>query len=147
MKVILQQDVPNLGQIGDVVRVKDGYGRNFLVPRGLAVIADDRNVRQLQHLKRVADAKAATLRTEAEALAARLSQTAVTIRREAGEDDKLFGAVTNRDIAAALEAEGITVDRRQIELDEPIKSICVATVNIKVARDVRGTVKVYVIKK
>ncbi len=147
MKVILQQDVPNLGQIGDVVRVKDGYGRNFLVPRGLAVIADDRNVRQLQHLKRVADAKAATLRTEAEALAARLSQTAVTIRREAGEDDKLFGAVTNRDIAAALEAEGITVDRRQIELDEPIKSICVATVDIKVARDVRGTVKVYVIKK
>ncbi len=111
------------------------------------MIADDRNVRQLQHLKRVADAKAATLRTEAEALAARLSQTAVTIRREAGEDDKLFGAVTNRDIAAALEAEGITVDRRQIELDEPIKSICVATVDIKVARDVRGTVKVYVIKK
>jgi len=147
MKVILQQDVPHLGQIGDVVRVKDGYGRNFLVPRGLAVIADDRNVRQLQHLKRVADAKAATLRTEAEALAARLSQTAVTIRREAGEDDKLFGAVTNRDIAAALEAEGITVDRRQIELDEPIKSICVATVDIKVARDVRGSVKVYVIKK
>jgi len=147
MKVILQQDVPHLGQIGDVVRVKDGYGRNFLVPRGLAVIADDRNVRQLQHLKRVADAKAAMLRTEAEALAARLSQTAVTIRREAGEDDKLFGAVTNRDIAAALEAEGITVDRRQIELDEPIKSICVATVDIKVARDVRGSVKVYVIKK
>jgi len=147
MKVILQQDVPHLGQIGDVVRVKDGYGRNYLVPRGLAVIADDRNVRQLQHLKRVADAKAAKLRTEAEALAARLSQTAVTIRREAGEDDKLFGAVTNRDIAAALEAEGITVDRRQIQLDEPIKSICVATVDVKVARDVLGTVKVYVIKK
>ena len=93
------------------------------------------------------DAKAAKLRTEAEALAARLSQTAVTIRREAGEDDKLFGAVTNRDIAAALEAEGITVDRRQIQLDEPIKSICVATVDVKVARDVLGTVKVYVIKK
>ena len=147
MKVILQQDVPHLGQIGDVVRVKDGYGRNYLVPRGLAVIADDRNVRQLQHLKRVADAKAAKLRTEAEALAARLSQTAVTIRREAGEDDKLFGAVTNRDIAAALEAEGITVDRRQIQLDEPIKSICVATVDVKVARDVLGSVKVYVIKK
>lgn len=147
MKVILQQDVPHLGSIGDVVKVKDGYARNYLVPRGLAVAADERNVAQLQHFKRVAAAKAARLLEEAKATAARLAQTAVTIKQEAGEDNKLFGSVTNRDIAAALEAEGIEVDRRAIQLDEPIRNLGVFTVSVKVHKDVEAPVKVYVIKK
>lgn len=147
MKVILQQDVPHLGSIGDVVKVKDGYARNYLVPRGLAVAADERNVAQLEHFKRVAAAKAGRLLEEAKAVAGRLAQTAVTIKQEAGEDNKLFGSVTNRDIAAALEAEGIEVDRRAIQLEEPIRNLGVFTVNVKVHKDVEAPVKVYVIKK
>ena len=147
MKVILQQDVSHLGSIGDVVKVKDGYARNYLVPRGLAVAADDRNVRQLEHFKRVASAKAARQLAEAKVLAARLGQTAVTIKQEAGEDNKLFGSVTSLHIAAALAAEGVEVDRKQIQLDDAIRNLGVFTVAVKVHKDVEAAVKVYVIKK
>ncbi len=146
MNVILQQDVPNLGKVGDIVRVKDGYGRNFLVPRGLAVIADNRNVRRLEHQKRMAAAQAAKVLAAAKAEAERLSSTAVTIRAQAGEEGKLFGAVTNRDIADALAAEDIHIDRRHIHLEEPIRNLGVFTIPVKLAREVEAQVKVYVIQ-
>lgn len=146
MKVILQQDVPTLGKVGDVVRVRDGYGRNFLVPRGLATLADERNLGRLKHQQRMAAAKAARLLTAAKELAERLGNSAVSIRVQAGADGKLFGAVTNRDIADALVAEGFEIDRRQIVLDEPLRHIGVFTVPVKLARDVQGAVKVYVIQ-
>lgn len=147
MKVILQQDVTNLGRIGDIVRVRDGYARNFLVPRGLAVSADESNVRRLEHQKRVAAAVAARLLAEARALAERIGQTAVSIKVQAGEEGKLFGAVTNRDIVEALAAEGVQVDRRHVELAEPIKQIGVFTVPVRLHPEVSGSVKVYVIQQ
>ena len=128
------------------MRVKDGYGRNFLVPRGLAIIADERNVRQLAHYKRIADARSAKLLTEAQGLAERLAATAVSIRRESGEEGKLFGSVTNRDIAEALNAEGFEIDKRMITLDEPLRNIGVFTVPVKVHSKVEASAKVYVIQ-
>lgn len=147
MKVILQQDVHNLGRLGDIVKVREGYARNFLVPRGLAVMADEGNVRRLEHQKRVAAARAARLLADARALADRIGQTAVSIKVQAGEEGKLFGAVTNRDIAEAMAAEGVNVDRRQVELAEPIKQIGVFTVPVRLHADVTGSVKVYVIQQ
>lgn len=146
MNVILQADVAHLGAAGDVVRVRDGYARNFLVPRGLAIVADERNVRQLAHFKRIADARSAKQLKEAQALAERLAATAVSIRRESGEEGKLFGSVTNRDIAEALNAEGFEIDKRMITLDEPLRNIGVFTVPVKVHARVEATAKVYVIQ-
>ncbi|RME22808.1 MAG: 50S ribosomal protein L9 [Deltaproteobacteria bacterium] len=147
MMVILQQDVPHLGRIGDVVKVRDGYGRNYLLPRGLAVIADSRNVRRLEHQKRQAAAKAARILAEARAAADRISQTAVSIKVQAGEDGRLFGAVTNRDIAEALAAEGVVVDRKAIDLPEPIKQMGVFNVPIHLGPEVDANIKVYVIQQ
>ena len=147
MKVILQSDVPNLGKVGEIVNVRDGYARNFLVPRGLAVIADDGNVKRLGHQKRVAAKKAEKELAAAKELAERLGSTAVSIRHQAGEEGKLFGSVTNRDIADALIAEGFELDRRWIQLEEPIKSLGVFNVPVKLPRDVQASVKVYVIQQ
>ena len=146
MKVILQENVANLGKVGEIVRVKDGYGRNYLVPNQLAVVADERNVARMEHQRRTADARAQKLVGEAKSLAEKLSQTAVTIRRQAGEENKIFGSVTNRDIAEALGAEGIEVDRRAIHLDEPIRSIGLFTVPVRLHREVTANVRVYVIR-
>jgi len=108
MKVILQEDVANLGATGDVVEVADGYGRNFLLPRSLAVLADERNRRRLDHQKRLAAARQAKIVASARDLAGRISGTAVSIKRQAADDDKkIFGSVTNQDIAEALAAQGV----------------------------------------
>ncbi len=148
MKVILQQEVPKIGALGEVVEVSDGYARNYLIPRGMAVMAHSRNVGQLRHTQGVAQAKKDRFQAEAEASAAKLDGVAVTIRRQADEEgEKLFGSVTNRDIAEALAAEGIEVDRRAIELNEPIKSLGAHTVPIRLFADVRAEVKVYVVKE
>jgi large subunit ribosomal protein L9 len=146
MKVILQENVANLGKVGEIVKVKDGYGRNYLVPNQLAVIADERNVARMEHQRRTADARAQKLVGEAKALAEKLSQTAVTIRRQAGEENKIFGSVTNRDIAEALASEGFAIDKKQIVVDESIiKNLGVFTVAVKLAPEVSADVKVYVI--
>ena len=146
MKVILQENVTNLGKVGDIVKVKDGYGRNYLVPNQLAVIADERNVARMEHQRRTADARAQKLLGEAKAVAEKLSQTAVTIRRQAGEENKIFGSVTNRDIAEALAAEGFAIDKKQIVVDESIiKNLGVFNVAVKLAPEVSADVKVYVI--
>jgi large subunit ribosomal protein L9 len=146
MKVILQEDVHNLGAIGDVVDVADGYGRNFLLPRKLAVIADATNQHRLEHVKRVAAARQAKVVAEARELGTRLGATAISIKRQAASEDKIFGSVTNADIAEALLAQGIEIDKRTILLEEPIKNIGVFQVPVRIHKDVDASVKVYVIR-
>jgi len=146
MRVILKSTVDNLGDTGDIVDVKPGYGRNYLIPRGLAVAASAGSEQQLAHQKRIAEGLRKKQLQGAEELAARLAETSVTIRREAGEDDKLFGSVTKRDIAEALAEEGIEIDRRTIELDDTIRAIGLFSVPVKLHRDVTGSVKVYVMR-
>jgi large subunit ribosomal protein L9 len=146
MQVILKQDVLKLGDAGDIVKVSAGYGRNYLIPRGLAVPATEGGVAQADHQKRLADGIRRKKLTEAQGLAEQIEGTAISLRREAGEDDKLFGSVTNRDIAEALAAEGVEVDRRVIHLDEPIRAIGLFTVPIRLHRDVTANLRVYVIR-
>jgi large subunit ribosomal protein L9 len=144
VKLILREDVVNLGKGGDLVEVKPGYGRNFLLPRGLAVPANPKNVRELEHQKKVAEAKAAKLRASAEAVAKRLAETPVTLKRKVGEQDKLYGSVTALDIVEALGARGMQLDRRIIDLPEPIKTVGDHEVPVKLHREVVGKVKVKV---
>ena len=145
LQVILNEDVPNLGSVGDIVTVADGYGRNYLIPRNLAVPATSRNVKELEHTKRVIASRRAKMMRTAEELAKRLAEVSVTIAKPVGEDDKLFGSVTNRDIADALEREGFQLDRRSILVDTPIKNLGVYSVDIKVHAEVRAQVKVWVV--
>ena len=144
MKLILREDVENLGKGGELVEVRPGYGRNFLIPRGLAVLANARNVRELEHQKKVAEAKAAKLKGSAEAVARRLAETPVTLIRKVGEQDKLYGSVTALDIAEALAARGLQIDRRSIDLAEPIKTVGEFEVPVKLHHDVAGKVKIKV---
>jgi large subunit ribosomal protein L9 len=144
MKLILREDVENLGKGGDLVDVKPGYGRNFLLPRGLAVVANTKNVRELEHQKSVASAKAAKLKASAQAVAKRLAETPVVLKRKAGEQDKLFGSVTAIDIAEALAARGLQLDRRSIDLAEPIKTIGEFEVPVKLHHEVVGKARVKV---
>lgn len=144
MKLILREDVDNLGKGGELVEVKAGYGRNFLLPRGLAVLANPKNVRELDHQKRVADAKAAKMRASAEAVAKRLSDTPITLKRKVGEQEKLYGSVTAIDLVEALAARGVQLDRRLIELAEPIKTLGDFEVPVKIHREVAARLKVKV---
>jgi large subunit ribosomal protein L9 len=123
MEVILREDVPHLGTIGDVVKVRDGYARNYLLPRGLATVADKRNMRALEHERRLVEEKRRRVMGAAETLAKQLTSARVSIPARAGEEGKLFGSVTNIDIERALAEQGFTVERRRIRLDEPIKTL------------------------
>ncbi len=144
MKLILREDVENLGKGGELVEVKPGYGRNYLLPRGLAVLANPKNVRELEHQKSVASAKAAKLKASAQAVAKRLSDTPVTLKRKVGEQDKLYGSVTALDVAEALAARGLEIDRRSIDLAEPIKTVGEFEVPVKLHSEVVGKAKVKV---
>jgi large subunit ribosomal protein L9 len=144
VEVILRDDVPNLGKIGDVVRVKPGYARNYLLPRGLAIEANSKNLRVLEHQKRVIGAKADRERKSAEAQAKHVDGIELRVQARAGEEGRLFGSVTNLDIERLLAARGVTVDRRRIQLDEPIKQLGTYPVVVLVGRDVRATVHVVV---
>ena len=144
MKLILREDVENLGKGGELVEVKPGYGRNYLLPRGLAVVANPRNIREIEHQKQVAVAKAAKMRASAEALARRLADTPVSLTRKVGGQDKLFGSVTAMDIAEALGRRGLSIDRRSIDLAEPIKTVGEFEVPVKLHHEVAGKVKVKV---
>lgn len=145
MKVILREDVEKLGKAGEVVKVADGFGRNYLIPRRLAVIADVRNIKTLEHDRRVIESRAKKARKSAEATAAALSAVSLTLPAKAGEEGKLFGAVTTRDIADALAAAGVTVDRKSIQLPEPIKQLGDYKVKIRVAADVVPEISVSVV--
>ena len=147
MKVILKADVERLGKVGDVVTVAPGYARNFLMPRLLALEASERNLAGIEvEKKRYAKVQARAAR-DAQGLAERLAALSLTIRQSAGESDRLFGTVTTMDIAAALEKEGIAVDRRQITIEEPIKTLGIYTVPVKIAPEVTAALKVWVVRE
>jgi large subunit ribosomal protein L9 len=144
MQVILREEVENLGTIGDVVKVKPGYARNFLLPRGLAVEASTRNLREVEHQKRVIADKRLREQKTAGAVAEKLGSVALTFALRAGEDGKLFGSVTNQDIHRALEERGFAVERRRILLNEPIKTLGEHQVAVHVGPDVKTTIAVTV---
>jgi large subunit ribosomal protein L9 len=144
MKVILREDVENLGKAGDLVTVKDGFGRNFLLPRKKAVLASEQNIRQLEHEKSVTAARNAKLKGAAEEQARKLGAVKATIRRKVGEQDKLYGSVTALDIAEALASQGQQVDRRLIHLPEPIKAVGQYEVELRLHREVVAKIKVEV---
>jgi large subunit ribosomal protein L9 len=145
MKVILREDVEKLGRAGEVVKVADGYGRNYLIPRNLAVVADVRNLKALEHDRRVIEARAKKLRKSAEALAEKISATALTLAAKAGEEGKLFGSVTSRDVAEALEKAGVAVDRRHVLLPDPIKQVGEYKVKVRLAEGIVPEVSVSVV--
>ncbi|MCB9506874.1 MAG: 50S ribosomal protein L9 [Myxococcales bacterium] len=144
MEIILTEDVPHVGNMGDVVEVKAGYGRNYLIPKGLAVLATRSNRAHFEHTLRVIEEKRAKLRSSALELAEQLGDISITIAKKAGDDDRLFGSVTNRDIEAALAAAGHTIDRRRIVLREPIKSLGIYSVPLKLHADVEVPALVWV---
>lgn len=144
MEVILREDVTGLGIIGDVVKVRPGYARNFLLPRGLAVVADRRNLGQLEHHKRIIAAKKARERGDIEGRAKQLEGVVVETEVRAGKGGRLFGSVTNLDIKKLLDEKGFDVDRRRIELKDPIKEIGEFGVLVRVGQDVTAHVKVLV---
>ncbi len=147
MEVILRYDITKLGHAGQAATVSDGYARNYLLPKGLAEKATKENLARIEaELKRrkVAEAKE---KESCEALVSKLAEVSVTIPRKAGEDDKLFGSVTNIDIAKALEKEGITIDRRKILVEPPIRDLGVFTVDIALHSEVTATLRVWVVRE
>ena len=147
MQVILKEDLDNLGKSGEVVSVKEGYGRNYLLPRGLAVLATADDVSRVAHEKRVIAARAAKMAKETQAEADRLGQLTVSIARAVGDEDKLFGSVTTRDIAEALAEQKVTIDPKKLHLEEPIKTLGLTEVQVKLGHGVNAKLKVWVVKK
>jgi large subunit ribosomal protein L9 len=145
MDIILTENVDGLGKIGDMVKVKPGYARNFLVPRGLAVEASTRNVRELEHQKREAERKRQRLTQEAEAIKARIEKLTCVFAHRASEEGKLFGSVTAIEIAEKLAAAGIEIDRRKIQLEEPIKTLGEHEVPVKLPAGVTAQLKISVV--
>jgi len=147
MKVILQETMNGVGHLGDLLDVRDGFARNFLLPRKKAVLADSRSIKAFEHVKRVAAEKAKKEKLEIEAHAKKVSAVTLTIEAQVGKDDKMFGSVTSKDLAEALAAQGFTIDRRKIQLAQPIKEVGTVTVPIKMPREVTATITVRVVKK
>ncbi len=145
MKVILKTDVKDLGHVGEVLNVKDGFARNFLVPQGLAVEASTKNVKVFEHEKKKIQEMARKVKTGAAGLAEQIAAVKLTIKAKAGEEDKLFGSVTSMDIADALKSEGIEIDKKKIQLDEPIKRIGEYTVAIKLHSEISAQLNVQVV--
>ncbi|MBI5298856.1 MAG: 50S ribosomal protein L9 [Deltaproteobacteria bacterium] len=146
MQVILKESIKSLGGAGDVVNVKDGFARNFLFPQGKAVHANPANLKELEHHKKVISIKQSKLKKEAEVLAEKVVGLSITIRKEAGEEDKLFGSVTTKDIADALRAENFLIDKKLIHLKDPIRQLGVTEVPVRLHPEVTATLKVWVVK-
>lgn len=147
MKVILKENVEGVGHLGDLLDVSDGFARNYLLPRHKALEANTRNVKELEHAKRTLAEKAKKEKQEIETLAKKMSAVSLTITAQVGKDDKLFGSVTTKDIAEGLVEHGFTVDRRKIQLAQPIKELGTVAVSVKLHRDVTATVAVHVVRK
>ncbi|HTL44706.1 MAG TPA: 50S ribosomal protein L9 [Vicinamibacterales bacterium] len=145
MEVILREHVDNLGRRGDVVKVAEGYARNYLLPRKLALAVTDNNKRQIEREKKIADTREAEERSQAEAIAERIAQLDIEIARRVGENETLYGSVTSADIAHALQAKGFEVDKRKIQLSDPLKALGESTVPIKIHRDVTAQLRVKVV--
>lgn len=147
MKVILKEDVKNLGHMGEVVNVSDGYARNFLFPKKFAVEANTKNIKEFEHNKKVITEKAAKLKESVKSIADKLSSLSLTIKAKTGEDDKLFGSITNMNIAEALASEGYDIDKKKIVMDEPIKRLGEYSVTIKLHQELSAEVKVQVVQE
>lgn len=147
MKVILRETVDGVGQAGQTVDVKAGYGRNFLFPRNLAVPATKANLKSIDEIHKQTEIRDKKRRREAEKVKERIEKVEVKTEVLVGEEEKMFGSVTNQDIARLLAAEGVTIDKRLVELEEPIKALGVYTVPIKVDRDVTASLRLLVVKK
>lgn len=145
MRLILTQEVFNLGSIGDVVSVKDGYARNFLLPRGLATIANEANKKQLEHQKRVLTKKREAALAGAKEIAAAIEKTSVTVAKQVGEDEKIFGSVTTAELEELLKAEGISVSKKDITLTEEVKKVGVYSANVRLHPEVSAKFKVWVV--
>ena len=146
MDIILTENVKGLGTIGDVVKVKPGYGRNYLVPQGLAVAANDRNLNEMEHHKRQLAHKAEKLSQEAAAIKARIEAVVCSFEHKASDEGKLFGSVTSMEIADGLAAQGVEIDRRKILLDQPIKELGEHEVEIKLNAGANATIKINVLR-
>jgi len=144
MKIILKEDVDNLGDMGNVVEVKNGYGRNYLIPRDLAVEANTKNIKQMEHQQMLLQSKIKKAKLEGEDLAAKISAISISIDVKSGEEGKLFGSVTSKDIAEAINAQGVEIDKRKINLQDPIKRLGEYDIPVKVRQDVIATVKLEV---
>jgi large subunit ribosomal protein L9 len=147
MEVILRQAIENLGHTGDIVKVSPGYARNFLLPRGLAYEATPGNKKKLEQERARLEAAENERRTAAQGLAAQLEAVSLTFSARVGEEGKLFGSVTSADIAQQLEAQGIHIEKRQIDLHEPIRTLGVYRVPVRLHADVKPEIKVWVIKQ
>lgn len=145
MEVILKEDIVDLGKMGEVVRVRDGYARNYLLPRGLVLVANKKNLKGFEHQKRVIGAQREKVVKQAQGLSDKLAALSLVIAVKTGEEGKLFGSVTNMDIERALREKGFDIERRKIHLDEPIKNLGDFEVPIRLAADVTATVKVSVV--
>ncbi len=144
MQVILREDMDQLGKIGEIIKVKDGYARNYLVPMKKAIEATPKNLRAMDHAKKMVADRIRQLKKLATADADRIKSISVTIRAKAGEEGKLFGSVTSMDIAEAVKAQGVEIDKRKIILEEPIKRLGEHTVTVKLHSDVSAEIKVTV---
>lgn len=145
MEVILREHLDNLGRRGDVVKVADGYARNYLLPRKLALAVTEANKRQIEREKKIAEVRELEEKSAAEAVAQRLGQLDIQIARRVGENETLYGSVTSADIAHALAASGFEIEKKKIHLPEPLKALGETTVPVRIHRDVTAQVKVRVV--
>jgi large subunit ribosomal protein L9 len=147
MKVILKDDIRNVGKMGQIVDVADGFARNYLVPRGLAVEANIKNLKSLEHERKIIQEKAKRIKNSAQTLSDKISTMTLVIKAKAGDEGKLFGAVTSMDIAEVLKNEGIEMDKKKIFLDEPIKRLGSYSINIKIHPDISTQLNVQVVEE
>jgi large subunit ribosomal protein L9 len=147
MKVILKEDIPKLGRMGETVQVAPGYGRNYLIPQGKAIRATSKNLKALEHERMLIQRKADLARKEAEGVAGKISGLTLTLSRKVVDEDKLYGSVSVGDISQALKEAGVEIERKLIRLDEPIKSLGEFQVSIKVHADVTAEITVQVVKE
>ncbi|MDF1543874.1 MAG: 50S ribosomal protein L9 [bacterium] len=147
MKVILREDVPDVGKAGQTIEVKGGFGRNYLLPRNLAIVATKANLQAIGELHRQSEIRDKKRRRDAEKVKERIEKLSLNVEVLVGEEEKLFGSVTNSDIAELMVKEGVVVDKRSIVLESPIKTLGVYTVPVKIEKDVTAELKLWVIKK
>ncbi len=147
MQVILLEDVPSLGKVGDLVRVADGYGRNYLIPKKKAILANEKSIKALEVQRRQIQQGIEKAKKHAEKLAQQIEQTPCTLKKPVGESGKLFGSVTSKEIEEYLKEIGIQVERKKIHLEEPIKSVGLYTVPIKLHPEITAHLKVWVVQE
>jgi large subunit ribosomal protein L9 len=147
MEIILLEDIPSLGKVGDLVKVSDGYGRNYLIPNKLAIKATPKDRKKLEHEKRFAQEKTEKVKRNAEKLANNIEEFSCTITKPVGESGKLFGSVTSKEIEQQLNENGFQIDRKKIELEEPIKNLGVYTIPIRLHPDVTANLKLWVVRE